>query len=70
MAKVAVPRAATKVIDRAMQIHGGAGVTDVTQLAAMYAQHSSGPVWRKSVRAMRLFTGRMRCTCGRSRSPS
>ncbi len=47
MAKVAVPRAATAVIDRAIQIHGGAGVTDVTPLAAMYAWH----------RAMRLFDG-------------
>jgi acyl-CoA dehydrogenase len=47
MAKVAVPRAATQVIDRAIQIHGGAGVTDVTPLAAMYAWH----------RAMRLFDG-------------
>jgi len=36
MAKVAVPRAATAVIDRAIQVHGGAGVTDVTPLAAMY----------------------------------
>ena len=47
MAKVAVPRAATAVIDRAIQVHGGAGVTDVTPLAAMYAWH----------RAMRLFDG-------------
>jgi acyl-CoA dehydrogenase len=47
MAKVAVPRAATKVIDRAIQVHGGAGVTDVTPLAAMYGWH----------RAMRLFDG-------------
>jgi acyl-CoA dehydrogenase len=52
MAKVAVPRAATQVIDRevidrAMQIHSGAGVTDVTPLAAMCAWH----------RAMRLFDG-------------
>ncbi|MEV6638656.1 acyl-CoA dehydrogenase family protein [Amycolatopsis sp. NPDC051371] len=47
MAKVAVPRAATRVIDRAIQVHGGAGVTDVTPLAAMYAWH----------RAMRLFDG-------------
>jgi acyl-CoA dehydrogenase len=47
MAKVAVPRAATQVIDRAIQVHGGAGVTDVTPLAAMYAWH----------RAMRLFDG-------------
>ncbi len=47
MAKVAVPRAATAVMDRAIQVHGGAGVTDVTPLAAMYAWH----------RAMRLFDG-------------
>ncbi|MFD4250070.1 acyl-CoA dehydrogenase family protein [Amycolatopsis thermoflava] len=47
MAKVAVPRAATHVIDRAIQVHGGAGVTDTTPLAAMYAWH----------RAMRLFDG-------------
>jgi acyl-CoA dehydrogenase len=47
MAKVAVPRAATNVIDRAIQVHGGAGVTDVTPLAAMYGWH----------RAMRLFDG-------------
>ena len=47
MAKIAVPRAATRVIDRAIQIHGGAGVTDVTPLATMYGWH----------RAMRLFDG-------------
>ncbi|HJQ45063.1 MAG TPA: acyl-CoA dehydrogenase family protein [Amycolatopsis sp.] len=47
MAKVAVPRAATRVIDRAIQVHGGAGITDVTPLAAMYGWH----------RAMRLFDG-------------
>jgi acyl-CoA dehydrogenase len=47
MAKVAVPRTATRVIDRAIQVHGGAGMTDVTPLAAMYAWH----------RAMRLFDG-------------
>jgi acyl-CoA dehydrogenase len=47
MAKVAVPRAATRVIDRAIQVHGGAGVTDVTPLASMYGWH----------RAMRLFDG-------------
>ncbi|KRE36930.1 acyl-CoA dehydrogenase [Janibacter sp. Soil728] len=47
MAKVAVPRAATRVIDRAIQVHGGAGMTDVTPLSAMYAWH----------RAMRLFDG-------------
>lgn len=47
LAKVAVPRAATKVIDRAVQVHGGAGVTDATPLAAMYGWH----------RAMRIFDG-------------
>ena len=47
MAKVACPRAATKVIDRAIQVHGGAGVSDDTPLAAMYAWH----------RAMHLFDG-------------
>jgi acyl-CoA dehydrogenase len=47
MAKVAVPRAATAVIDRAIQVHGGAGVSDGTPLAAMYGWH----------RAMRLFDG-------------
>jgi acyl-CoA dehydrogenase len=47
MAKVAVPRAALEVIDRAIQIHGGAGVSDDVPLAAMYGWH----------RAMRLFDG-------------
>jgi acyl-CoA dehydrogenase len=47
MAKVAVPRTATRVIDRAIQVHGGAGVSDATPLAEMYGWH----------RAMRLFDG-------------
>jgi acyl-CoA dehydrogenase len=47
MAKVAVPRVATAVIDRAIQVHGGAGVSDDTPLAAMYGWH----------RAMRIFDG-------------
>ena len=47
LAKVAVPRAATAVIDRAIQVHGGAGVTDVSPLPVMYGWH----------RAMRLFDG-------------
>ena len=47
MAKVAVPRAATRVIDRAVQVHGGAGVSDDTPLAEMWGWH----------RAMRLFDG-------------
>jgi acyl-CoA dehydrogenase len=47
MAKVAVPRAACAVIDRAIQIFGGAGVSDDTPLAEMYGWH----------RAMRIFDG-------------
>jgi acyl-CoA dehydrogenase len=46
-AKVAVPRAVTRVLDRAIQVHGGAGVSDDTPLAAMWGWH----------RAMRLFDG-------------
>lgn len=46
-AKVAVPRAVTSVIDRAIQLHGGAGISDGTPLAAMYGWH----------RAMRIFDG-------------
>ncbi|MGW6036903.1 acyl-CoA dehydrogenase family protein [Gordonia terrae] len=47
MAKVSVPRVALEVIDRAIQIHGGAGVSDDVPLAAMYGWH----------RAMRIFDG-------------
>ena len=47
MAKVVVPRVATAVIDRAIQVHGAAGVSDDTPLAAMYGWH----------RAMRVFDG-------------
>ena len=35
--KVIAPRVACTVIDRAIQVHGAAGVSDVTPLAAMYA---------------------------------
>ncbi|GAA3210580.1 acyl-CoA dehydrogenase family protein [Actinocorallia longicatena] len=35
--KVVVPRMALEVIDRAIQVHGGAGVSDDTPLAAMWA---------------------------------
>jgi acyl-CoA dehydrogenase len=35
--KVVVPRMACQVIDDAIQVHGGAGVSDDTPLAAMYA---------------------------------
>lgn len=47
MAKVAVPRVALDVIDRAIQVHGGAGVSDDVPLAAMWGWH----------RAMRIFDG-------------
>jgi acyl-CoA dehydrogenase len=47
MAKVVCARVSTDVIDRAIQIHGGAGVSDDTPLAAMWAWH----------RAMRIFDG-------------
>jgi acyl-CoA dehydrogenase len=45
--KVVAPRVACEVIDRAIQIHGGAGVTDVTPLPYFYA-------W---ARALRLADG-------------
>jgi acyl-CoA dehydrogenase len=46
-AKVAVPRAVSAVIDRAIQVHGAAGISDATPLAAMYGWH----------RGMRIFDG-------------
>jgi acyl-CoA dehydrogenase len=46
-AKVAVPRAVLEVIDRAVQMHGGLGVTDDVPLSQMWGWH----------RAMRLFDG-------------
>lgn len=36
--KVAAPNIALKIVDRAIQVHGGAGVTDDFPLALMYAQ--------------------------------
>ncbi|ASU85459.1 acyl-CoA dehydrogenase [Nocardiopsis gilva YIM 90087] len=45
--KVAAPRVAVDVIDRAIQVHGGAGVSDDVPLALMYAH----------ARAMRIFDG-------------
>ncbi|WP_067963474.1 acyl-CoA dehydrogenase family protein [Nocardiopsis trehalosi] len=45
--KVAAPRAAVEVIDRAIQVHGGAGVSGDVPLARMYAH----------ARAMRIFDG-------------
>lgn len=45
--KLVTPRVAARVIDRAIQVFGGAGVSEDTPLAAMYAWH----------RAMRIFDG-------------
>ncbi|GAB3208724.1 acyl-CoA dehydrogenase family protein [Marinactinospora thermotolerans] len=45
--KVAAPRVAVEVLDRAIQVHGGAGVSDDFPLAEMYAH----------ARAMRIFDG-------------
>ncbi|GAA3117577.1 acyl-CoA dehydrogenase family protein [Planomonospora alba] len=45
--KVVAPRMACEVIDRAIQVHGGMGVSDDVPLALMYAQ----------ARAMRIFDG-------------
>ena len=45
--KVAIPLMATKVIDKAIQIHGGAGVSQDTPLAGLYA----------SVRYLRIVDG-------------
>ncbi len=46
-AKVAVPRAVCAVIDRAIQVHGGAGVSDDVPLARLWGWH----------RAMRIYDG-------------
>ncbi|HEV7205091.1 MAG TPA: acyl-CoA dehydrogenase family protein [Jatrophihabitans sp.] len=45
--KIVVPRMTCAVIDRAIQVHGGMGVSDDTPLARGYAWH----------RAMRIFDG-------------
>ncbi|WP_246243660.1 acyl-CoA dehydrogenase family protein [Mycolicibacterium murale] len=45
--KAVAPQMACDVIDRAIQVHGGAGISDDTVLARMYGWH----------RAMRIFDG-------------
>jgi acyl-CoA dehydrogenase len=45
--KVAIPNIALKVIDRAIQVHGGAGVSQYERLAEMYA----------SMRTLRIADG-------------
>jgi acyl-CoA dehydrogenase len=47
MIKAVAPQMACNVIDRAIQVHGAAGVSDDTVLARLYGWH----------RAMRLFDG-------------
>jgi acyl-CoA dehydrogenase len=45
--KIAAPNIALKIVDRAIQVHGAAGVSEDTALARLYAWH----------RAMRIFDG-------------
>ena len=59
--KVAVPNMALRVIDKAIQIHGGAGVSQDTPLAKLYAgmrtlRIADGPdeVHRRTVARMEL----------------
>jgi len=47
MIKVAVPDMANRVVDRAIQVYGGAGLCQDTPLAAMFAR----------TRAMRIYDG-------------
>jgi acyl-CoA dehydrogenase len=47
MIKAVAPQMACNVIDRAIQVHGAAGISDDTVLARLYGWH----------RAMRLFDG-------------
>jgi acyl-CoA dehydrogenase len=49
--KVAVPQMAERVIDHAIQSYGGAGVSQDTPLASMYA----------GIRPCALLMGQMRC---------
>ena len=59
--KVAVPNMALRVIDKAIQIHGGAGVSQDTPLARLYAgmrtlRIADGPdeVHRRTIARMEL----------------
>lgn len=45
--KIAVPRAVQRILDRAIQLHGGAGVSQDTPLAALFA----------GIRTLRLADG-------------
>ena len=48
--KVAAPNVALKVIDRAIQVHGGGGVSDDFPLAMMYAHQRDAAARRRSRR--------------------
>src|SRR6202142_3176587 len=58
--KVVAARVATDVIDRAIQLFGGAGVTDDWPLASMYAH----------ARTLHLVDGPDEVHCARSRAPN
>ena len=63
--KVAAPRMATRVIDHAIQTHGGAGVSQDTPLAEMYEQArmlriSDGPDEVHKMALARRELGRIR----------
>jgi acyl-CoA dehydrogenase len=71
MIKVAVPRMACEVIDRAIQVHGGAGVSDDTPLGAMYASArtlriADGPDEVHKMVIARSELGRQRGSAGSS----
>ena len=67
MIKAVAPQMACNVIDRAIQVHGAAGISDDVPLARLYGWH----------RAMRLFDGPdevhmrtiARAELGREKSP-
>ena len=72
--KVAVPNMALRVIDKAIQIHGGAGVSQDTPLARMYAgmrtlRLADGPdeVHRRTV--ARLELGKHQAQAAKDGSP-
>ena len=72
--KVAVPNMALRVIDKAIQIHGGAGVSQDTPLARLYAgmrtlRLADGPdeVHRRTV--ARLELGKHQAQAAKDGSP-
>ncbi|MEV5836903.1 acyl-CoA dehydrogenase family protein [Nocardia sp. NPDC052112] len=67
--KIAAPEMALRIVDRAIQVHGGAGVTDDFPLASMYAhlrtlRLADGPdeVHKRAIARAEL--GRFRATAG------